>query len=319
MDSRTLERFQSKCVEAAEPHPKLGTKCLEWQSVINGGYGVLRVGSKKDGSRRLRSAHLLSYEHFVGPIPDGLDVDHLCRNKRCVRPDHLEAVTHAENMRRAAEGQVSYQSLVTHCPAGHEYTPENTAIYESKGYKSRYCKACRVPSSRKHRAKKRGEEVEGKDEVAGLKLRFREKCAVQEVLHEKLGTPCWLWTGAKFPSGYGAFWLEGKTERAHVASWKILKGPVPEGMEIDHKCRRVDCVNPEHLEPVTHQENIDRTEKGARGSKNAAKTHCKNGHPYDDANTILAKNQFGGPKRDCRICTNKNKQQRRAAKKEAAE
>lgn len=301
MDEKTLVRFQSKCAEAAEVHPKLGTKCLEWHSVINGGYGMLRVGSKLDGTRRLRSAHLLAYEHFVGPVPEGMEVDHLCRNKRCVRPDHLEAVTHAENMRRAAEGRLPYQTLKMHCPAGHEYTLANTIVYEKDGSRGRSCRACRPAAMKRYRERKNGE-VAKKIEDKAAEQRFAEKHKAQETPHKKLGTPCWAWTGAKFPSGYGAFWFDGKTERAHVASWRMVSGEVPEGMEIDHKCGRADCVNPEHLEPVTHQENIRRSRKGNRGSKNAAKTHCPHGHAYDEANTITSQTPSGGTKRECREC-----------------
>jgi hypothetical protein len=75
--------------------------------------------------------HRWMYEYFNGPIPDGLEIDHLCKTKRCVNPDHLEPVTHAVNMAR-------YAATITHCPLGHAYTEENT-LRKRKG---RACRTC---------------------------------------------------------------------------------------------------------------------------------------------------------------------------------
>jgi hypothetical protein len=84
--------------------------------------------------RRSDRAHRVSYETFIGPIPDGLVIDHLCFNKACVNPLHLEPVTIKENTRRF------YKTLV-HCPNGHEYTPENVRI-RAGTIDTRVCKAC---------------------------------------------------------------------------------------------------------------------------------------------------------------------------------
>ena len=114
--------------------------CWEWAGAISRqGYGSLGRGGKKV------YAHRAMYELLVGPIPDGLELDHLCRNRKCVNPSHLDPVTHAENTRRAAAG-------ITHCPHGHEYTVENTA-YTSKGW--RRCRACGRERARQYKKRAR--------------------------------------------------------------------------------------------------------------------------------------------------------------------
>ena len=93
---------------------------------------------------------------------------------------------------------------------------------------------------------------------------------------------CWLWTGHITHLGYGALKTASKTWKAHRLVYTLLKGAVPPGLELDHLCRTRSCVNPEHLEPVTHRENIMRGEGLAANC--ARKTHCKNGHPLSGSN-----------------------------------
>jgi hypothetical protein len=84
------------------------TGCWIFTGATHGKYSGLHIGSKCDGTRRNEYAHRLSYETFTGPIPDGLEIDHLCRVKRCINPDHLEAVTHKVNCeRRDADGVIN--------------------------------------------------------------------------------------------------------------------------------------------------------------------------------------------------------------------
>lgn len=106
-----------------------------------GVYGVI----KKPMEQRLLYAHRASYEMFVGPIPEGLHLDHLCRVTLCVRPGHLEPVTLRENTLRGRAGD--YQRAKTHCPSGHEYTEENM-FNSPKGH--RICKPCNYASRAKH-------------------------------------------------------------------------------------------------------------------------------------------------------------------------
>lgn len=94
------------------------TGCWEWTGSLNIPNGYGRFYRRINGVGRLRLAHRVSYETFVGPIPAGLEMDHLCRNKPCCNPAHLEPVTRSENIRR-------FVATVTHCPKGHPRTPEN--------------------------------------------------------------------------------------------------------------------------------------------------------------------------------------------------
>jgi HNH endonuclease len=96
---------------------------------------------------------------------------------------------------------------------------------------------------------------------------------------------CWLWTGGRTPEGYGKFWLNGKTVLAHRAGYALAHGKLPDVKHhLDHLCRIRSCVRPEHIEPVTIRENLMRGPT-TFAAINAAKTHCRNGHEYTEANT----------------------------------
>ncbi len=95
---------------------------------------------------------------------------------------------------------------------------------------------------------------------------------------------CWLWTASKFRNGYGQFYDGQRNTGAHQFSFEFFKGRVPAGLQIDHLCRTRHCVNPDHLEAVTCQENLLRS-GDTIATKHAAKTHCPQGHLYDEDNT----------------------------------
>jgi len=114
------------------------TGCWIWKASKNPlGYGQLFDPT----TRRLMSAYRRVYEFCIGPIPEGLEYDHLCRNPSCVNPDHLEPVTHAENMARAPWTAIQFRRAKTHCPHGHVYEGENVYV-NPKG--SRECRICRA-------------------------------------------------------------------------------------------------------------------------------------------------------------------------------
>lgn len=114
---------------------------------------------------------------------------------------------------------------------------------------------------------------------------------------------CWEWTGAINERGYGrTTWTEDGIQRrvyVHRLVWLVERGPIADGLELDHLCRNKICCNPDHLEPVISAENVRRAESYKIGAAlQRAKTHCPYGHPYDEENTYLI--PTGG--RGCREC-----------------
>jgi hypothetical protein len=112
-----------------------------------------KSGKHGYGYHRDRPAHRAVYELLVASVADGLDLDHLCRNRLCVNPAHLEPVTHAENCRRGIAGEVTRARMLakTHCAQGHEWTPENTM----QTARQRKCRTCMRESSARAREQRR--------------------------------------------------------------------------------------------------------------------------------------------------------------------
>ncbi|WP_445238441.1 HNH endonuclease signature motif containing protein [Leucobacter sp. USCH14] len=127
---------------------------------------------------------------------------------------------------------------------------------------------------------------------------------------------CWVWVAHVDKLGYGRLRVGGRQGRmvgAHRVSWMLCVGEIPDGADIDHLCRNPSCVNPAHLEPVSHKENIRRGVAGAvNRARQLAKTHCPQGHEYDGRNTHLRPNGS----RSCRACARDYARRRYVAKKE---
>ena len=127
MDAKAFARFNAQ-YEVAE------SGCWEWTATV-----MLRKGYGQFSYGRLMLAHRASYEHFRGAIPEGLNLDHLCRNRKCVNPDHLEAVTQRVNVMRGVS--VTAENMrKSHCPTGHPYDAANTYV-RANGHRG--CRACR--------------------------------------------------------------------------------------------------------------------------------------------------------------------------------
>lgn len=146
LDERLPTRFWSK----VQPCPMSG--CWLWVGVLNDytdarGYGRVCVGSVG----RVQ-AHRVSYLALVGPIPEGLVLDHRCRVRCCVNPAHLEPVTNRENGLR---GDVAHNGRITHCPHGHAYDANNTYRHSRGRHSGRHCRACNRAAVAAYKARAR--------------------------------------------------------------------------------------------------------------------------------------------------------------------
>jgi hypothetical protein len=136
--AKWLARFDSKIDKESRP-------CWQWTAAkSSNGYGSFGVEGKSC------HAHRLSYERYKGPIPAGFDIDHICRNRACVNPDHLEAVSRKDNVQRGARG-----ALKTHCAQGHPWTDEHIYVRPANG--KRMCRTCNVERSRARYSASKGE------------------------------------------------------------------------------------------------------------------------------------------------------------------
>jgi hypothetical protein len=142
-----LTRFWSKVEKTST--------CWLWTAGTCRGYGYFATARKNGRHGRSLRAHRVAFELLRGPIPNGMQLDHLCRVRGCVNPDHLEVVTGATNTLRGISSP-AINARKTHCRRGHEFTPENTYI----DCGSRRCKACRRLIQNRWNAQQRAKEVD---------------------------------------------------------------------------------------------------------------------------------------------------------------
>ena len=144
----------------------------------------------------------------------------------------------------------------------------------------------------------------------GVRIPVIDRLMARIVVDE--GSACWVWTGYVNPQGYGQITLSAEDGRAlvHRVAYEHHRGAIPDGLELDHLCANRPCCNPDHLEPVTHAENVRRAEAaGRRVEASRAKSECRNGHPYDERNTHVTAN---GTRR-CRACAAASARRKRSA------
>lgn len=136
-------KTDSDLTRFAEKYEIQSDGCWMWCAALDAhGYGRFGIRGVTRADWRMRLAHRVSYETYVGPIPEGLDLDHLCRNRACVNPAHLEPVSRSENLRRSPLMGAAALAK-THCPRGHEYDERNTRITTSGARDCRECHRAR--------------------------------------------------------------------------------------------------------------------------------------------------------------------------------
>lgn len=134
---------------------------------------------------------------------------------------------------------------------------------------------------------------------------------------QKTTCGCWLWIGSGNQYGYGQLSVggrNGKRRPAHRLSYELFVGPIPNGLTLDHLCGIPGCVNPEHLEPVTHRENVLRGNTFAAAK--VAQTHCIHGHELTEANLYRRKDRPNS--RECLTCHKRRSTEQRERRKNAA-
>jgi hypothetical protein len=244
--------------------------CWEWTGTkFPHGYGKLTL------AKRSLYPHRVSYEIHKGRIPKGLHIDHLCRNRGCCNPEHLEAVTCRENIMRSPIAAAAINARKTHCDSGHEFTAENTGHYRG----GRYCRTC----ARVRIASNPTPLVIEPGDVPTPRIDVRYGAPAQPGATFTTGngwshliTPrdmrrfwvkvdgahpdgCWQWIAGTESDGYGTFHLTSRPVKrqasAHRFAYLSLVGDVPGDHVLEHLCLNRRCVNPSHIVPVTRRTN----------------------------------------------------------------
>lgn len=170
--------------------------------------------------------------------------------------------------------------------------------------KEKPCDSCRAARNARKRARAAVTLVPGRPSIDE---RFWSKVTGGGV------ETCWEWVAYRDQNGYGRFGVGGRSggmDMAHRVSWRLLRGDIPAGLQLDHLCFNRACVNPWHLDPCTNEVNSRRsTAAQVNAARQLAITSCPQGHAYDEQNTRVKRNGS----RACRACARAYAAKRRAA------
>lgn len=279
---RDIERFLKKVNKT--------DSCWIWTGTCHDSPGRLAYG-RFWHNNKMKMAHRFSYELHIGNIPDGLQLDHLCRNPPCVNPEHLEPVTARENISRSP----FFNGHKTYCKHGHEFTPLNTKIMDD-GH--RECKICRV----RHKEKSKKDSKE-----KTIKNRLNHKGPFSEKTGQPIKSHCKR--GHEFNSSN--FKVNKNGARVCFACAKQIRDEISNLMEPTRS--KEFCIN-------GHEYTKDNTRINSKGfrmcrachrkTSNAPKskdrTRCKNGHEYTEQNIYLNPRGI----KECSICRSERAQKR---------
>jgi len=132
-----------------------------------------------------------------------------------------------------------------------------------------------------------------------------------------LATGCWEWSGRHSWDGYGLVHYEGRGRYVHRLFYEHFVSKIPTGHDLDHLCRNHGCCNPEHLEPVTRFENLVRGDTFV--ARNVTRTHCPQGHPYNEENTHYKLRSGKWISRNCRVCDRERQARKRRRRSQAVD
>lgn len=254
-DSRSRRFWQKVNKDGPIPasRPELGP-CWIWTGYVAPKTGYGQYGGH--GSGRSRLVHRVAYEYLVGPIPEGMHLDHLCRNRQCVNAlQHLEPVPPRENILRGDQGAFWGYVPEVVPPAPRSEKPEicsepGCSRRAANPSKRGMCRPCyRVWLKR-----------EDRPVPLTVEERFWAKVDKDGPIPEhkpELG-PCWVWTaGINSKTGYGRFGVKhGHMMDAHRYAYLLEHGSIPEGFEVHHECHRRRCLRIDHLRAVSRAENV---------------------------------------------------------------
>ncbi len=157
--------------------------------------------------------------------------------------------------------------------------------------------------------RRNGKELKPIKRTRSRKLPFVIEYDESPCTNPTLRGPCYVYRGTKTPKGYGQASIGNKSVLIHRLAWVRQRGPIPEGLEIDHQCRNRACCNPDHLRVVTKAVNVTENVIGNGPQIMAARTHCPQGHAYDEKNTY--RDKLGH--RSCRECNRMRSARRKQA------